>query len=230
MQKSLEKYNILIVEDNTTILNLIHKVLSKNKRYTVQKANKIKWAKQALKNTYFDLLCLDIILPDGNGINLCKELRQDNANKSTKIIIISQKTQAISKVEAFKTGVDEYIQKPFHPQELEIRIEKQLGLIKQNRSTMKYKNLSLDLVGMKLLNNEYEIPLTRNEFILIKYFFEHGGFANLDALTKYLSSKNYNPIDSKSVIVSISRLKRKLQKNTGNPLLKTKYGVGYYIP
>jgi len=230
MQNSLPTYNILIVEDSTTICNLIHKVLSKNKQYVIQKVDKIKWAKKALKKTYFDLICLDILLPDGNGINLCKTLREDSTYKNTKIIIISQITQAIDKVEAFKIGADEYIQKPFHPQELEIRIQKHLGLIDFKKPVLKYKNLKLDTVKMKFFHNNYEIHLTKTEFLIIKYFFQHGGFANLSSLTKFLSSKKITSVNNKSVIVSINRLKRKLNTNTGNPFIKTKYGIGYYIP
>ena len=83
---------------------------------------------------------------------------------------------------------------------------------------------------MKFIHNNYEIPLTKTEFLLLQYFFEHEGFGNLNALTQFMSSKKFVDISNKSVIVSISRLKKKLKTNTGNPFIKAKYGTGYYIP
>lgn len=230
MQKETLTHNILIVEDDKRMSHLIQRSLSENKQYEVQVADKIKWARQALEKTYFDLICLDLLLPDGHGINLCKEIKKNNEYKNTKIIIISKINQVINKVEAFKFGADEYLIKPFHPRELDIRVKKHLGLINSGKKDIKYKNLTLDIINMEFLHNNYEIPLTKTEFLLLRYLFEHEGFGNLDALTQYLSSKKFMDIGSKSVIVSINRLKKKLRTNTGNPFIKTKYGIGYYIP
>ncbi len=230
MQKVNSNYNILVVEDDKRMSYLIERCLSKNKQYEVQVADKIKWARQALEKTYFDLICLDLLLPDGNGIDLCKELKKSDEYKSTKIIVISKINQVINKVEAFKFGADEYLIKPFHPHELDIRVKKHLGLIGSGLKNIKYKNLTLDTRNMRFLHNSYEIPLTKTEFLLLQYLFEHEGFGNLNALTQFLSSKKFIDINNKSVIVSVNRLKKKLKTNTGNPFIKTKYGIGYYIP
>jgi len=230
MQNLDTKHNILVIEDNATVSRLIYKILSKNKLYEIQVTDKIKWAKQALRKTYFDLICLDILLPDGNGLSLCKELREDEAYKNTKILIISQKKEVLNKIDAFEIGADEYLSKPFHPHELEIRVKKHLGLINSAKSRIEYKNLSLDIKNMTFLYEKYELPLTKTEFLFLRYLFEHEGYANLEILARFLSSKKFTTVNNKAVIVCVNRLRKKLRVNTGNPFIKTKYGTGYYIP
>ncbi len=230
MQKSEIKYNILIVEDNETISTLIHDALSKNEKFNLKITDKIKWAKKALARRYFDVICLDIILPDGNGIDFCKEIKKQHCYKNTKIIIISKKTQACEKVTAFEIGADEYLAKPFHPHELEIRVKKQLGLIKTGMKDIKYKNFKLDPIHKKFIYEEYQLPLTETEFLLMKYLFEHDGIGQIDTLAQFLSSKKLKDVERHSIIVSIKRLKDKLERNTGIPFIKTRYQQGYYIP
>ncbi len=230
MQSQNKTHNILIIEDNKKISGLIYKILNKNKLYEIQNVDKIKWARKAIKRTYFDLICLDILLPDGNGIDFCREIREKNYHENTKIIIISQKNEATSKVEAFQEGADEYIPKPFHPHELEIRVKKQLGLLKTKKKNIEYKNISLNPIRMLFIYEKYELPLTKTEYLLLKYLFEHDGYASLKVLSQFLSSKKFTYVNNKSVIVSINRLRKKLRINTGNPFIKTKYGTGYYLP
>ncbi len=230
MRESEIKYNILVVEDNNTVSELICKALSKNKKYCVKVTDKIKWARKALTKKYFDLICLDIMLPDGNGIELCKELKKEHCYKNTKIIIISKKTQACEKVSAFEIGADEYLAKPFHPHELNIRIKKQLGLIRASKKDIEFKKFKLDPIHKKFLYEGYQLPLTETEFLLLKYLFEHNGIGQIDTLAQFISSKKLKDVERHSIIVSIKRLKDKLERNTGNPFIKTKYGHGYYIP
>jgi DNA-binding response OmpR family regulator len=230
MQNLNTTYNVLIVEDNPTISQLIFTVISKNKQIQVQIADKIKWARQALQKTFFDLICLDILLPDGNGLEFFLELKNDPTFKDIKFIIISQKKSTHNIIEALELGVDDYLPKPFHPHELEVRVKKALGLVKKYKHEIKYKSFSLNQSQMILNYQKYNLPLTQTEFLLLQYLFEHEGFANLQVLAQYLSSKRFMSVNNKAVIVSIKRLRDKLRKNTGNPFIKTKYGVGYYIP
>lgn len=224
------EYKILVVEDNKKLSNLIVQILNKNPQYNAQSVNKLNQARKILKRWYFDLICLDIFLPDGNGIDLCKEIKKSNYHKNTKIIIISKKIQPQYTIEAFNFGADEYVTKPFHPQELEIRVKKQLGLIKNIEANIEFKNIKIDLVNMKFIYGKYELPLTKTEYLLLRYLFEHKGYANLDLLTHFLSSKKIKHVSDKSIVVSINRLRKKLEKSTGNPFIKTKYGAGYYLP
>lgn len=230
MQNLKSVHNILVLEDNARLSKLISKILYKNKTYNISPVSNIRQAKKLLDKTYFDLICLDIILPDGNGIDLCREIKTDEKYKTTKILVISQKNKINDKVEIFENGADDYLPKPFHPDELEVRVKNLLGLTKSSQTLLKYKHYTLDKTNMKFLYDKYELPLTRTEFLLLQYIFEHQGFANLNLLTQFLSSKKFTYIDNKSVVVSVKRLKDKLRRNTGNPFIKTKYGSGYYIP
>ena len=89
MNPSGSTYNILIVEDNITVSKLISNTLRKNTQYIIQRTDKIKWARRLTNKIHFDLICLDIILPDGSGIDFCKELKDDHEHKNTKIIMIN---------------------------------------------------------------------------------------------------------------------------------------------
>ncbi len=222
--------NILIVEDNKILAKLIEKSLSKNPSYKIFATDKIKFARNCLEKFSFDLICLDLILPDGNGTTLLKEIKNSPLHKNTKVLVISRKAITATKIEAFENGADDYLTKPFHPEELAIRVKKLLGLTNLGSSTLQHKNLSLDKIHMKFLYEDYEIPLTQTEFLLLLYLFENNGIAKMTFLTSFLSSRKLKQIDEKSVIVSIKRLKDKLRRNTGNPFIRCRYGVGYYLP
>lgn len=230
MVESEIKYNILIVEDDKVISELISQNLSKNKNYNVKTVDRIKYANKELNKKYFDLICLDIILPDGNGIEFCNKLKKEECYKNTKVIIISKIEEIAKKVSAFEIGADEYLTKPFHPNELEVRVKKQLGLIKCKKREIKFKNLKLDIIRRNFIYDRYQLPLTETEFLLLKYLFEHNGRGHIDTLAKFMSSKKLRDVERETIIVSIKRLKDKLEKNTGVPFIKTRYGQGYYLP
>jgi DNA-binding response OmpR family regulator len=229
MQDSTETYNILIVEDNIDLSCLIAKNLKKNTNYNIYTAHKIKQAKKFVNKILFDLICLDIILPDGNGLKFCKEIKANPKTQDTKVLILTKKSDITSRLESFANGADDYLSKPFHPSELDIRIKNLIGLTKAKQE-IKYKNFYLDKGQMRLNYEKYNLPLTKTDILILEYLFKHEGFANLEMLTQYISSKKFKSINNKSVIVSIKRLKDKLERNTGNPFIKTKYGGGYYLP
>ena len=229
MQGNTWTYNILIVEDNLHLSCLISQNLKKNPNYNIYTAHKIKQAERLINKIFFDLICLDIILPDGNGLKFCKEIKANPSLQDTKIIILTKKSDITSRVESFANGANDYLSKPFHPIELDIRIKNLIGLIKTKKE-IRYKNLCLDKTQMRLNYEKYNLPLTKTDLLILEYLFKHEGFANLDMLTQYISSKKFKNVSSKSVIVSIKRLKDKLVRNTGNPFIKTKYGGGYYLP
>jgi two-component system, OmpR family, response regulator RegX3 len=223
------QYNILIVEDNASISQLIQKNLQTQNFFNIYTTSSVKQAKRLLNKTFFDVICLDIILPDGNGFQLCKDVKGDPHLKSTKIIIISRKVSINYRLEAFQHGADDYLPKPFFPDELNIRIKKLLGLLDTQVQYIKFKNLSLNPTQMRFMYEKYDLPLTNTELLILTYLFNHQGFANLEMLTHFLSSKKLKSVRSQSVVVSMQRLREKLKQATGNPFIKTKYGAGYYL-
>ena len=229
MQRQNYTHNILIVEDNVEVANLIYSTLAKDSRYCIEIAHRINQAQKSINKKFFDLICLDIFLPDGNGIEFCKSLKENPDYKATKILIISNSRTLEYKTQAFENGSADYIYKPFHPKDIEIRVKHHLGIMEKPFPQINYKRFSLDTIRMLLVFQNYELPLTKTEFLILKYLFEHNGVAKTEVLSKFLSSKKFKNVENKSVIVSIKRLREKLKRNTGSPFIKTKYGVGYYV-
>jgi DNA-binding response OmpR family regulator len=230
MQNLRYTHNILILEGNIEIANVIYNILRQNESYRIYKTHLIKQALKYTNKLHFDLICLDMMLSDGSGLDFCNMLKQDFAHKSTKIIIVSNRKLIESKTQAFENGIDDYITKPFHPKEIDLRVKHHLGLMIKAHPQINFKQFSLDTIQMHLIYYDYKLPLTQTEFLVLKYLFEHNGIANADVLSKFLSSKKFKYVDNTSVIVSIKRLRDKLKRNTGNPFIKTRYGAGYYIP
>ncbi len=229
MQEQNYTHSILIVENNVGVANLIYSTLAKSKHYNIEIAHKISQAQKQINKKIFDLICLDIILPDGNGIDFCKSLKQNPDYRTTKVLIISNNKTTDYQIKAFENGSEDYILKPFHPTDLEIRVKHHLGIMQKPFPQISYKRFALDSIRMILIYQNYELPLTKTEFLILKYLFENDGIAKTDVLSKFLSSKKFKNIENKSVVVSVKRLREKLKRNTGCPFIKTKYGIGYYI-
>ncbi len=223
------KYNILILEDDSKLANLITQALRKEHCYRVYVTHSIKEAQKLLNSKYFDLICLDLLLPDGKGESLCKEIRKNPKFVLTKIVVISGKNSIHERVEILELDIDDYLPKPFYPRELRVRIKKLLGLTNPKLCKSKIGTLKLDCHKEVLNTQEEEIVLTKTEFLILKFIFEHNGFANRSLLLKFLSQKKKRSIDKTSLITSINRLQKKCKRKTGRTFLKNKYGVGYYI-
>ena len=120
----MEKQNILIVDDDKDIVNLLSDILE-DEGYTVSPAFNGKEALKLIADNKFDLLIIDVMLPDINGYEICKKVRDDI---SAPIIILSAKNKAMDKVIGFELGADDYITKPFHVEEILVRVEHQVKL------------------------------------------------------------------------------------------------------
>jgi DNA-binding response OmpR family regulator len=223
------KHSILILEDDLKLASLITQVLSKDGFYKIHTTHSIAAAQELLNSKYFDLVCLDLLLPDGRGESLCEEIRKNTKFALTKIIVISQRNSIHDRIEILEQDIDDYLPKPFYPGELRIRIKKLLGLTKPKLCNSKINVLKLDYNKKVLSIEENYISLTDTEFLILKFIFENNGFANKDLLLKFLSQyKKYN-VSKTSLATAINRIQKKCKRQTGKTFLKNKYGVGYYI-
>lgn len=216
--------HILLVEDDIVLQELIEKLLIKNK-YTVSRASSIEEAKKLLKIFLFDLILLDIMLPDSNGLNFFSTNIKDRINSP--VIFISALGNADDRVNGLKLGADDYLGKPFDSRELILKIKKNLK-IKEDRNIIKFnQSTEFDIKSENLLCNGDKINLTSNEVKILKLLIQNSNkYLNRELLNKELELDYL----SRSSDMQISRLRMKLKKQCGlDHAIRSVHGKGYKI-
>jgi DNA-binding response OmpR family regulator len=167
--------NILAVDDSEeTLLTIEH---SLGFQFFVTKAQSVMEAKTALLKKQFSAIILDVGLPDGDGLSFCAKLKNNLETKNIPVIMLTGKQQIEDKVMGFSAGADDYLVKPFHPQELRMRVEARLrdhhhSIIEAEIFTV--GDLSFDVAKQKVSiesgENIYSVSLTTLEFRILLFF------------------------------------------------------------
>lgn len=216
---------ILVVEDNKQILNSIYKEL--NQHFEVEKCDDGEEALYKLEKDIYDLIVLDLMLPNVDGLDILRSMRKKENH--TPVLILTAKEQLDDKVEAFTLGANDYLTKPFYMEELIARVYAILrtnGKLKDN-SKIKFKDLYLDINKKIAIINDNEIELQNKQFKLLEYFILNKGVI-------LLKEQIYDRIwgiesDSTMEIVEVyvSNLRKKLSPYGYEKYIKTKRKVGY---
>ncbi len=217
---------LLLIEDDTTIIDFMEVVLSKE-NYQLKVAKTGMEALTFLQTESFDLLLLDLGLPDIDGIDLLKIVRKRMA---IPIIILSARTNELEKVKALDHGADDYVTKPFGTHELLARIRTSLRHSTNQvieSPTIENKDLKIDFEKQLLYKLGKEVHLTKNEYRILKVLFE-----NIGKVVTYntLMTAVWGPYagDSQILRVNMSNIRKKMEYNTLEPeYLTTEIGVGY---
>lgn len=216
---------ILIVDDEKDIAELISDILS-DENYDCIIKNDGKSAIDAVYNDKFDLIILDIMLPDISGMEVCSKIR-DSAD--CPIIFVTAKTQLLDKLVGFEIGADDYITKPFINEELVARVKAHLR--REERYDKKQNNNIIEIGEIKLNNDSYEvtkngelIELSTREFELLSYLMTNAGIVlSKEQIYQNVWKNNYGDIGT--VAVNIKSLRNKLDKE--EKYIKTVWGMGY---
>lgn len=215
--------NILLVEDDRSIAYSLKEALE-NRHYYVQLAfNK----QQAIEvfHPYIDLIILDIQLPDGNGIDFCREIRMQYA---TPILFLSCLNNEETIVKGLNAGGDDYICKPFGIRELCARIECILRRIPDKEGIYYIKDLIIDKKQRKVLKNHEELELSLITFVLLESLIEsHGRVLTRDYLLMLIEDTTKHEIEDNTLTVHMKRLRKALGTYENQTYIETLRGVGY---
>ncbi|MFX0549716.1 response regulator transcription factor [Hathewaya histolytica] len=219
---------ILLLEDEISIRSFI-KIKLKNLGYDIVDVGKGTEAIQ-IADSSFKIAILDVMLPDIDGIEVCKVLRENYPNLG--IIMLTAKGQESDKILGLKTGADDYMVKPFSPTELSARIEALLRRVdnseKNHTNIISQPPFILDNNKKIFKKDAKEIPLTPTEFSIMEYLMNNSNKAiDRDSILDYVWGKNYVG-DTKTVDVNIRRIRQKIELDPSKPeYLKTAWGFGY---
>lgn len=216
---------VLIVEDNYKILQNINKELKNY--FDIDLCSSGEEAIYTIKQGIYDLIVLDLMLPDMSGIDILSDIRKSKID--TPVLILTAKESLNDKVKAFEIGANDYLTKPFYMEELVARIYAILRTNKKikNDNNIVFKDLYLDTNNKTAYINKEEIKLQNKQFNLLEYFIINKG----SILLKEQIYDRIWGIDSDATIeiveVYISNLRKKLSKYGYDVYIKTKRKVGY---
>jgi len=218
---------ILIIEDEPALSKSMVSYLN-SESYLCEVANDFKCAIEKADSYDYDCILLDISLPDGNGLNVLKFLKENNRTEG--VIIISAKNSIEDKIEGLKLGADDYIPKPFHLSELSARIAAVIRRRKFNGDNILVLNeITIDILAKTVSIHNHIADLTRTEYDLLLYFaVNKNRVLSKAAIAEHLSGEDIYLYENYDFIYAhIKNLKKKLSKIGCEDYLKSVYGMGY---
>lgn len=218
---------ILIVEDDNDLREITTHSLEKE-RYVVSQAPDYRTALQKIEDYDYDCILLDIMLPDGNGLDLLAELHA--LGKHTNVIILSAKDSLEDKVNGLDLGADDYLPKPFHPAELHARIKSLFRRkLREGERKLQVGNVELFPDDFRVMVQGKEIELNRKEYDILNYFMSRPGrLVNKNTLAESVWGDHIDQVDNFDFIYAqIKNLRKRLKDAGATPELKSVYGFGY---
>ena len=216
--------NILLVEDNDTIIMGLKYSLEQENFKVISAQNVSEFNGKIVKND-IDLVLLDVSLPDGNGFEICKEIK---SKKDIPVIFLTAQDEETSVVLGLDLGADDYIVKPFRTRELISRINSVLRRYGHNESNLiQYKNIKIDTSSAKVYKDNEEIIFTSLEYkILLMLFSNQNKLISREQLLEKIWDIAGNFVNDNTLTVYIKRIREKLGDET---IIKTVRGLGYRI-
>ena len=222
-------FKVLVVDDDINVLSLLKEYLE-NTGFKVFAANNGNSAIEIFKMEKLDIVILDVMLPNKDGFEITKEIRQ---NSNIPIIMLTARVEEFDKILGFELGIDDYVTKPFSPKELVVRIKAILRrtqeLTPQN-NTLTSEDLILNDLSHTVTLQKKEISLTLTEFDILEILMKNPGqVLTREILTKKILGYTYDTSD-RTMDVHIKNLRQKIEEDSSNPkFILTVYGIGYKL-
>jgi DNA-binding response OmpR family regulator len=218
---------LLLIEDENHLAKDISHYLN-SKDVHCEWANNFEIALEKINTYDYDCVLLDLMLPDGNGMNILKAIKKQQKNEG--IIIISAKDTLESRLEGLELGADDYLTKPFHLSELLARVQ---AIIRRKQfsgnNILIFNEIEIDTFAKTVKVNQENIDLTKKEFDLLLYLIGNKNrVLSKSSLAEHLSGDMADMLDNHDFVYAhIKNLKRKLQNAGAGDYIKTIYGTGY---
>lgn len=219
---------ILIVEDEPSLREIIKKALERE-RFVTEEAPDYSTAIEKIGTYDYECIILDIMLPDGNGLDVLKTLKQNN--KRERVIIISAKDSIDDKVKGLDSGADDYLSKPFHIAELIARVKSVIRRNSEGTSTLSFGNVTIDDTNFQAIIDGNAVDISRKEFDILRYFVHRANhMISKETLAEAVWGDNIDQADNFDFIYAqIKNLRKKLQAANANIEIKSVYGFGYKL-
>lgn len=220
--------NILIVEDEKILNKGVSFFLNKE-GYNVISAYTKEEGKLAILQNKIDFLLLDVNLPDGCGLDFCKEISD---KMDFPVVFLTANDTEEDMIKGFESGCDDYISKPFSVDILKLKIN---AILKrkggETKNIFKYKDLKIDFDSRKVYKKEEEIYLTVTEYKLLELLSKNKGRAmTKEIILDKLWDNNGNYVDENTLSVNIRRLRKKIEDDSKYPeYIITIFGIGYIL-
>lgn len=220
--------NVLIIDDDQKLSDLLKEFLT-GFNYDVEAALLPSLGLKALRSRTFDIVILDVMMPEMDGFKACQEIRKFS---SIPIIMLTARGEVTDKIVGLELGADDYLPKPFEPRELVARMDSILRRLNHtqnsNHEIVDLNGLSINLKSHQVFLNKESVDITGMEFALLKLFVEKKGeVVSRDEIMDCLQGIDVD-IFSRSVDILVSRLRSKLKDDAKNPkYIKTLRGAGY---
>ena len=217
--------HILVVDDDDRIRELLRRYLSQL-GYRVTTSPDGEKTRQLLEQLMFDLVVLDVMMPKMDGFELLQHIRQ--RDKVTPVILLTARGESSDRIEGLKIGADDYIAKPFEPEELALRIAAVLRrvTIDEPVEEIEMSGLIFNIPREELKSGDKRIRLTDGELQLLKILAQHAG----EPVSREALASGSSAVVDRSVDVQITRLRRKIEPDPKDPIhIQTIRGVGYRL-
>ena len=228
--------NVLVVEDEGNIRELVSLHLRLEEMTAVEAADG-QTGLDAARNKRFDLVILDLMLPQLDGVTVCRAIRRDSPNADTPILMLTARREESDKVLGLDSGADDYLTKPFGIRELMARVRALLrrGHAKQVRAVegnsngpIVYKHIEIDPARRRVRVGRQDVDLTFNEFELLFVLISNPGivFSREALLSRVWKDQTY--VTVRSVDTLVKRLRKKIEQSPAEPVvILTVWGAGY---
>lgn len=215
---------LLLVEDNNAIIMGLD-FLFKEEGYNFDVARTCNEADKLITKNKYDIVLLDVFLPDGNGFEICKKIKKEF---NTPVIFLTAKDEEKDIVYGFDIGADDYVIKPFRNRELISRINNVLRRNNKGKQ-IKYKDITIDVDSGRVYKNEQEVLLTKLEYTILLCLFQNQNILiSREKLLNDIWDAAGNFVEDNTLTVYIKRIREKIGDSSGS-IIKTIRGMGYRV-